>query len=148
MHALKQALIFFLFLGLTFALLACTPKEPRPEISDAWTRSSAPSAKNSAFYMTISNEGSEPDTLVAAESVACGEIQLHESAVDDQGVMTMRQQAEINIPSGSKVVLQVGGLHLMCLDRQKDFVTGETVPLTLHFETSGESDVLVEIRDE
>ena len=148
MHALKQALFFNLFLGLTFALAACTPEEPRPEISNAWTRPSAPSALNSAFYMIISNEGSEPDTLVAAESIACGEIQLHETEVDDQGVMTMRRQPEINIPAGGAVVFQVGGLHLMCLDRQTDFVTGDSVPLTLHFESSGESDVLVGIRDE
>ena len=148
MHAPKPALIFNLFLGLTFALIACSPKEPQPEITDAWARPSAPTAINSAFYMIISNEGSEPDKLVAAESNACSEIQLHESEVDDQGVMTMRQQDEINIPAGSTVVLQVGGLHLMCLDRQIDFIAGDTVPLTLHFDPSGKTDVLVEIRDE
>jgi hypothetical protein len=148
MHAPKQALIFNLFLGLTFALLACTPEEPGLEISDAWTRSSAPLAKNSAFYMTISNKGSEPDTLIAAEANACSEIQLHETAIDDQGVMTMGQHPEINIPAGGTVVLQVGGLHLMCLDRQIDFIAGDTVPLTLHFDPSGKTDVLVEIRDE
>jgi copper(I)-binding protein len=148
MHALKQALFLNLFLGLIFALIACTPEEPRLDITDVWSRSSAPTALNSAFYMIISNEGSEPDALVSAESNVCGEIQLHESEIDDQGVMTMRQQSEINIPPGGTVVLQVGGLHLMCLDRQIDFVSGETVPLTLDFETAGESDVLAEIRDE
>jgi copper(I)-binding protein len=42
----------------------------------------------------------------------------------------------------------VGGLHVMCLDKQVDFTSGSRIPLTLFFANAGEMAVEAEIREE
>lgn len=144
----KNVLVIIWLAALAFILAACASDEPGIEVSGAWTRPSTSSTSNAAFYMTIHNQGSSSESLTAAESPACGEMQLHESSIDDQGVMAMRQVSEIIIPSGGTVALQVGGLHLMCLDRQNDFEEDAEVSLSLFFEEAGQFDVTAIVKDQ
>lgn len=141
-------LLILLILNLILALVSCSSDEPELDVSEVWTRPSTPSTFNAAFYMTIHNRGSRADSLIVAESEACGEIQLHESAVDDQGVMSMHQITEIVISPQQTVELQAGGLHLMCLDRKEDFKAGAAIPLILIFEEAGRLDVAADVKDQ
>jgi hypothetical protein len=53
----------------------------------------------------------------------------------------------IEIPAGGQAELKVGGLHVMCIQKQADFEPGAQLPLTLQFEKSGEKMITVEIRE-
>lgn len=96
----------------------------------------------SAVYMNITNNGEFDVALFQGESEAAGEIQLHETTVDDNGVARMEEQPEgIIIPAGETVSLEPGGLHVMLLDLQAELVEGDTVNVVLDFD-NGEQVVL------
>jgi len=129
-------------------LVACSGGgESSVSVDDAWGRTSPSSAANAAFYMVIEG-GSDPDTLVSADAAACGLTELHISIVTD-GVMSMQHLPDgIDVPAGETVMLEPGSFHVMCIDRQQDFVAGTSIPLTLEFAGAGTVEVNVEIRDE
>ena len=133
---------------ISVVLVACSGGgESSVSVDDAWGRTSRATASNAAFYMVIEG-GSEPDTLVSADAAACGLTELHISVMND-GVMSMQHLADgIDVPAGEAVVLEPGSFHVMCIDRQQDFVAGASIPLTLEFAGSGTMEVTVEIRDE
>jgi copper(I)-binding protein len=115
-------------------------------VDDPWGRSSPMAANNGAFYMTI--EGSDvDDRLVAAYASVCGATELHQTIVTD-GVMRM-QQAEggIEIPAGGEAVLEPGGYHVMCINKDVEFKVGDIIPVTLTFEIAEMQTVDAEIRE-
>ncbi|MBT8203652.1 MAG: copper chaperone PCu(A)C [Acidimicrobiia bacterium] len=102
-------------------------------VDDPWGRPTPDVATTAAFFATISNAGTADETLVGATTDACRVIELHESQMDD-GVMRMQQLAGgIPVPAGTTVVLQPGGLHIMCIDKQVPLVEGDEVALALEF---------------
>jgi copper(I)-binding protein len=116
-------------------------------VDNAWGRTSPSLAANAAFYMVIDG-GSDADELVSADAAACGLTELHVSVMTD-GVMSMQHLPDgIDVPAGETVVLEPGSFHVMCIDRQQEFVAGTSVPLTLEFAGAGTMEVAVEIRDE
>lgn len=122
---------------------------PQIKIDNPWGRPSPKMANAGAFYMMISNTGSEADKLVGGQSPSCGTVELHESYMTDDGAMGMRPVTGgfIEIPAGGQAELKVGGLHVMCIDKKDDFKVGAKLPLTLNFEKSGAKTVDVEIRE-
>ena len=119
------------------------------EVSDAWGRPSPTVATTGAFFMTISNNGADDDTLVGASSPACGTVELHESYMNDEGAMAMRpvEGGKITIPAGGSAVLGQGGFHVMCIEKLEDFVEGAELELTLQFQNAGHMTLNVEIRE-
>lgn len=95
-----------------------------------------PGAKVGGGGLTIANAGQTDDTLVAVESAAAGRVELHEMTMDND-VMRMRKLNGIAVPAGQTVTLTGGGLHLMFMDVAKPFRQGDTIPLTLTFQTAG-----------
>ncbi|MDF1594799.1 MAG: copper chaperone PCu(A)C [Acidimicrobiia bacterium] len=118
------------------------------EVADVWGRPSPSVATNGAFYMVITNNTEVADHLVAASSPACAAAELHESMMND-GVMGMAQvgPAGIEIPANGQTTLEVGGLHVMCIDKQAEFVAGERFDVTLEFENAGTVEVQAEIKE-
>ena len=105
------------------------------EVADPWARPSPNVATTAAFFLTLSNSGEEDTTLVSARSDACRVTELHESRMND-GVMSMQQLPEgIPVPASQTVLLQPGGLHVMCIDKTVDFADGEEIDVTLEFVT-------------
>ena len=96
----------------------------------------------------ITNNADAMDHLVEASSDACRFTELHESMMSD-GVMSMSPVGPdgIEVPAGGEAVLTVGGLHVMCIDKQADFVEGDSYELTLTFENAGEVIVEAEIKE-
>jgi periplasmic copper chaperone A len=130
---------FFVILLLGLFLVACTSgKQDGVTVEDAWGRPAPMSASNAAFYMTINNTGQEQDSLVAASISICDATELHMSSIDDDGVMSMRQVQQIDVPAGETTTLEPGGLHIMCIGRQADLNPGDTIPISLSFARAGE----------
>lgn len=130
-----------------FVLAACGSGGELLTVDDAWARTSPATATNAAFYMVIEG-GSEADTLVSASTDACGVTELHVSVMTD-GVMSMQHLHEgIDVPAEGSVTLEPGSFHVMCVDRQREFVAGDSVALTLEFAEAGTRAVDIEIRDE
>ena len=91
--------------------------------------------------MTIENSGSEPDRLIAVTSANAAIVEIHQMSMDEN-VMKMRQIIDgLEIPSGGKVELSPGGLHLMFKQVNARFKVGETAKVTLEFTKAGKIDV-------
>lgn len=117
------------------------------ELREPWARATAPMQKNGAAYLTIVNHGAAPDRLVAVEGNVAGSVELHSSAVDAQGVATMRPvEGGIEVPAGGEARLEPGGLHIMMMGLQAPLAQGASFPLGLRFEKAGAVTVQVEVR--
>ncbi|MEL6413845.1 MAG: copper chaperone PCu(A)C [Pseudomonadota bacterium] len=91
--------------------------------------------------VTVSVEGGDV-TLTSASSPNFGTIELHTMAmVDDR--MQMRQVENFEITEGEALELKRGGNHLMMFDIGEGVTGGETIDITLNFETDGEPMTLV-----
>ena len=106
------------------------------ELSDLWTRVTPPGAPTAAGYLTITNNGSEPDRLIAVSSPSALAGSIHRMAVTE-GVMTMTRVEGIEIAPGETVTLAPGGFHLMFVGMKEPLTAGGVVPVTLTFEKAG-----------
>ena len=88
---------------------------PQIKVDGMWGRPSPKMATDGAFYMMISNSGTESDKLVGGQSPSFGTVELHESYIIDDGAMCMRPDPGgcIDIPAGGLAELKVGGLHVL-----------------------------------
>ncbi|MBN9029861.1 MAG: copper chaperone PCu(A)C [Rhizobiales bacterium] len=109
------------------------------EIVHPWSRATPPGAKVAAGYATITNNGSTPDKLVAVTGEISDKGEIHEMAVDGNGVMTMRPvEGGIEIPAGGTVELKPGAFHIMFKELKRLPKQGEKFKGTMTFEKAGE----------
>lgn len=106
-------------------------------LTDLWTRATPPGAPTAGGYLTVTNKGSEADTLTAASSTDAASGELHVMEIKD-GVMTMRPvEGGIVIPAGGTVTLAPDGLHIMFVTLKAPLKEGEKFPVTLTFAKAG-----------
>ena len=116
------------------------------ELTDLWTRATPPGAPTAAGYLTITNKGTEADTLIAASSSASESGELHMMEVKD-GVMTMHAaEGGIPIPPGGSVTLAPGGFHIMFVTLKAPLKEGEKLPVTLTFAKAGTVETFLHIQ--
>jgi copper(I)-binding protein len=110
-------------------------------IDKVWTREIPGGAKVAAGFMTITNTGKEPDTLIGGSVPFAGKFEVHEMKMD-RGLMKMRRlEPGLVIDPGETVVLRPGSLHLMFLDVGQGPKRGVPVKGTLVFEKAGRVEV-------
>lgn len=135
------------------ALAACSPATEAPTSNDLTVAQEASVAPvisyKDAFIMEpiggrdmtmggITLDVSMADAkLVAASSPSIGTIELHTMSMVD-GKMTMRQVEGYDIKAGEQLELKRGGNHFMMFDVADDVVNGETIDITLEFDTGAE----------
>ncbi|WP_375598680.1 copper chaperone PCu(A)C [Devosia sp. Naph2] len=106
-------------------------------ISGAFTRATLPNAPVAGGFLTLTNNGTADDRLVAVQSPIAKEGQIHEMTMEGD-VMKMRQLAGgLVIPAGETVVLEPGGHHMMFMGLTGPIAEGDAVPVTLTFEKAG-----------
>lgn len=116
-------------------------------IQHPWSRAAPQGAKVAGGYFVVQNSGSSPDRLVAISSEIAGRAEIHEMAVDDKGVMTMRPvNGALEIPAGGVLELKPGSFHVMFMDLNERPEQDERFAGTLTFEKAG--DVAVEFKVE
>ena len=96
--------------------------------------------KNGAVFLTVKNTGNKSDALISASSDVAARTELHEMS-ETNGVMKMRKVEKIDIAAEQSVELKSGGYHIMLMDLKKPLKAGDTIPLTLTFE-SGETETV------
>lgn len=101
----------------------------------------APNAMSAAGYMAVSNNGDQPDRLVAIEAGIARQASLHTTEIGADGVARMMQLDGLDIPAGETVVLETGGMHVMFMGLAHGVAKGEMVPATLVFERAGRVEV-------
>lgn len=106
-----------------------TPAEHDHEGDDA-----PPSGVISAMYLVIENRESQSVQLVSVETPAARVTEMHETQ-NDNGMLRMRPVEQVEVPGQGSVTFEPGGLHVMLIDVVEALEPGDTVPVTLVFNT-------------
>jgi copper(I)-binding protein len=85
-------------------------------------------------FMEITNNKSEPITLVGGTSAAAGMVEIHEMAMIDDEMKMQKLDGGLVIQPGETAVLEMGGYHVMLMDLVNPILAGDVVSVTLDFE--------------
>ena len=96
-----------------------------------------PTDATAALYLTVANDGTEDDRLVAAYVPFAQDTELHEGMTEGDRTRMVRLDAGIVIPAGAIVRLAPGGLHVMALDLTEQPTVGTEFDVELRFERAG-----------
>ena len=122
----------FLAAALATAASACAaPDAPcAPTLETAWIRAAPPGAATLAGYAVLRNECAVPVTIVGAESVDFGSVEIHQT-IDDRGVTRMRASGSLVVAPKAALDLAPGGSHLMLMRPARALPEGATARIGL-----------------
>lgn len=124
---------------LSLLMLSAQASDLVPTVDNAWLRAGPPNANMLAAYVTLSNESEKTITLVGADSDAFGMTEIHRT-IEVNGVFKMREQKALPMAAGESLTMEPGGLHIMLMMPKQAIEVGQTVVITLKYETNeGES---------
>lgn len=98
-----------------------------------------------AFYVTITNNGDDADTLLAVETDMAETVEVHSVEMEDDVMKMSPMHDGLEIPAGETVVLEPGGYHVMLIGITESLLDGEEFTATLQFENAGEVEITVPI---
>ena len=93
---------------------------------------------NGAVFLTLHNPGTTADKLVGASTPVAATVELHQNAVDANGVATMTKVDAIEVPAGQQVSLSPDGYHIMLMGLTAPLAAGTPFDITLDFETAAD----------
>lgn len=115
-------------------------------IADAWSRQPAEGQTVTAVYGIVSNPTDADVTIVAASSPVTDQVELHETLVDDDGVMQMVERPEgFVVPAGGEFAFEPGGPHVMLTGIDPATYPKE-VEITFEFDTADSVTFMAEVR--
>ena len=137
---------------LILLLAACSPVQPaapqsRIDVSNASIRLLSGDMP-AAGYMLIKNTGSVSDRLLSVKADFADRLMLHQSAVDANGVASMKMVMSIDIPAGGQAELKPGGYHILLSGLRAGLKAGDVVTLTLQFEQAGTVTVQADVTNQ
>jgi copper(I)-binding protein len=115
-------------------------------VSEPYARAVPPGQPNSAVFMQIDNGSDQDLALVGAASPVAKVVELHTHRLED-GMMKMRRVEQIDLPAGSRVSLQPGGLHLMLIGLKQQLRPGEDVAVSLTLDDGSELALSAPVRE-
>jgi copper(I)-binding protein len=141
--------MFRRFIPLLVAMLVAPAIAHRYEvgklvIGHPWSRATPAGMSMGVAYLSITNNGAQPEVLTAASSPAAASVQFHQTTISD-GMARMRPLTEVTIAPGATVKLEPGAIHLMLVDLKAPLEPGKSVPLTLEFRNAGKITVQLTI---
>lgn len=128
-----------IFVGLLLTL-AVPASAADIRVDHAASHAMVPGASVGDGYLTIVNDGDQPDRLIAAASDRARSVQLHRMDMAN-GIMTMRElKGGLAVPARTTLRL-APDYHLMFNNVERPFRKGETIKTTLTFEKAGDIEV-------
>jgi hypothetical protein len=114
-------------------------------IEKPWARATPKGAEVGSGYLTIHNNGAEPDRLTGGSADFAG-VEVHEMTKVG-GVMRMRELKDgLEIPAHGTVTLAPSGYHLMFTGLKQPLRKGEVVKAMLNFSHAGSVPVEFAVR--
>jgi periplasmic copper chaperone A len=110
-------------------------------IDHPWSIATPNGAKVGAGYMKITNEGTQPDRLIAITSPVAGKVAVHASVREGDVVKMRALDQGLEIKPGETVELKPEGAHVMFEGLRAPLLEAGRVQATLVFEKAGSIDV-------
>ncbi|MEM7194735.1 MAG: copper chaperone PCu(A)C [Pseudomonadota bacterium] len=101
--------------------------------NEAWVRTAPPGAPL-AGYFELRNHGDASSVLTGATAEGFTNTMLHRT-VDQNGVMKMEHVTRVEVSPGETFSFQPGGYHIMLMKPEVDAKAGDSIPITLQFES-------------
>lgn len=136
---MKTIQLFLASLALCLSQLAAAHDytAAKLKVNHPWARATVAEQSVGGGFMTISNQGTSDDALIAVKWADSQTVELHRHTMAN-GVAQMRQVEKIALPAGKSVQLAPGGLHVMFMALKSPLVVGEKRDAVLVFEKAGE----------
>lgn len=115
-------------------------------IGHPWSRPAAAGVPMGVAYLSIANNGTEPEVLTGASSPAAASVQFHQTTISE-GMARMRPLGEVTIAPGATVKFEPGGIHLMLVDLKAPLEAGKPVSLILEFRKAGRITVQLSVEN-
>ncbi len=106
-------------------------------ISPPWARATPKGAKVGGGYLSVTNTGTEPDTLTGGSFAQAGHVEIHRMAMEGTVMKMAPVEGGLTIKPGETVMLKPGGYHMMLMDLRAPLAKGATVEGTLVFAKAG-----------
>lgn len=134
--------------ALLFVALTAWAAEPaKITVSDAWVRPTIGQGRATAAYFTVTNNGDEDDTLVAARTANAKLVELHQTTMTADGVMQMRPvEGGLPIPVGGTLQLAPGGMHVMVMGLDEALTAEGELAMTLEFAKAGPIEIVLPVQ--
>lgn len=120
--------------------------EPGLHVMDAWARESPMIDLAGAAYMVIHNNTDVDDALIGVSSEAAEFVEMHLSAMDAEGMMSMDQVMEVPVPAHADAELKPGSYHVMLINLVEPLEEGAAFELDLEFMTAETQTVTVPVQ--
>lgn len=104
-----------------------------------------PGISTTGGFMVIRNGSADDRRLLKAESPAAAIVELH-NHINENGVMKMREVANITVKANGQTELKPGSYHIMLIDLKDELKEGGNVPITLKFDDGSSQTVLAPVR--
>jgi copper(I)-binding protein len=111
-----------------------------PEINNQWLRAAPPGAMMLAAYGELNNNTTEDKVLVGAYSPDFNIAEIHKTIIKD-GMAKMVHQPDLTLEPGKQLLFKPGGLHIMLMQPNKQFVEGDEVKICLIYKDGDETSV-------
>lgn len=121
---------FLLAASLSIAGVASAAEAVR--VVNAWTKATVPGQKVAGVYMELHSPIDARLTGVYCHLARSAEIH---SMKMEGGTMKMRPLKFLDLPAGTVVKLEPGGLHVMLFDIERPLKSMEKLPITLTIES-------------
>jgi periplasmic copper chaperone A len=146
-HWLMIAILLLAPLGIRAATAASPPAAaaaPSLRIDEAWVRW-LPAGVPLAGYLTVTNVGDAPVTLLGASSPAFGEVSLHRS-IESGGQVRMSPVERLTVGPHASLKFAATGYHLMLMQPSAPLEPQARVTIVLRFEGGASLAVPFEVR--
>jgi len=137
--------IFFMIAACFLATNALAHSSGGIVVKDAWVREAPPNVKMMAAYMTIENHTDAEAVLTSVQSSNFKKVEIHET-VEKDGMASMVQRKQLNIPAEGNVKLAPRGKHLMLIDPTGALKAGDNVSFTLKFANGSTSVINAKVK--
>lgn len=114
-------------------------------IAHPWSRATPNGAKVAGGYLSVTNTGTEPDTLTGASLDAAGRAEVHLMSMEGNVMRMAPVAGGLVIRPGETITLKPGGYHLMFQDLKGALKQGEMAKGSLIFEKAGTVPVEFEV---
>ncbi|MDX2471247.1 MAG: copper chaperone PCu(A)C [SAR324 cluster bacterium] len=98
-----------------------------------------------SVYLHFENTAKKSDELLKITSKDVKTVELHETTMEKNGMMLMRQVKKLVLKSGETKPFVPGGSHIMLIGLKKNLKKGDTVDLTLQFKNAGKINIKVPV---
>jgi hypothetical protein len=115
-------------------------------VEHPWARASIGPARSGVVYVTLINNGEQPDRLLSASTPVAARAAVH-THINQDGVMKMRPVGVLEVAPGEPTVFEPGGLHIMLMGLKAPLQEGTLFSLFLEFEAAGQVEVLVLVQE-